>query len=61
LPADFAFSPDRIQQFFYVVDSGLMRVVIFNRAPHGGRLGNKSLSVEMVNIGVRRSLSAATP
>jgi DNA-binding beta-propeller fold protein YncE len=32
VPAGFAFSPDRTQQFLYVVDSGLMRVVIFDRA-----------------------------
>jgi DNA-binding beta-propeller fold protein YncE len=32
VPAGFAFSPDRRQQFLYVVDSGPMRVVIFDRA-----------------------------
>jgi DNA-binding beta-propeller fold protein YncE len=32
VPAGFAFSPDRKQQFLYVVDSGAMRVVIFDRA-----------------------------
>jgi DNA-binding beta-propeller fold protein YncE len=32
VPAGFAFSPDKKQQFLYVVDSGPMRVVIFNRA-----------------------------
>jgi len=32
VPAGFAFSPDRKQQFLYVVDSGPMRVVIFDRA-----------------------------
>jgi DNA-binding beta-propeller fold protein YncE len=32
VPAGFAFSPDRNQQFLYVVDSGPMRVVIFERA-----------------------------
>ena len=31
VPAGFAFSPDREQQFLYVVDSGPMRVVIFDR------------------------------
>src|SRR5215467_319017 len=31
VPAGFAFSPDRSQQFLYVVDSGPMRVVIFDR------------------------------
>ena len=31
VPAGFAFSPDRGQQFLYVVDSGPMRVVIFER------------------------------
>jgi len=31
VPAGFAFSPDRQQQFLYVVDSGPMRVVIFDR------------------------------
>ena len=31
VPAGFAFSPDRNQQFLYVVDSGPMRVVIFDR------------------------------
>ena len=32
VPAGFAFSPDKKQQFLYVVDSGAMRVVIFARA-----------------------------
>jgi DNA-binding beta-propeller fold protein YncE len=32
VPAGFAFSPDAGQQFLYVVDSGPMRVVIFDRA-----------------------------
>jgi len=32
VPAGFSFSPDEKQQFLYVVDSGLMRVVIFDRA-----------------------------
>ena len=31
MPAGFAFSPDAKQQFLYVVDSGPMRVVIFDR------------------------------
>ena len=31
VPAGFAFSPDKKQQFLYVVDSGLMRIVIFDR------------------------------
>ena len=31
VPAGFAFSPDKNQQFLYVVDSGPMRVVIFDR------------------------------
>jgi len=31
VPAGFAFSPDRDQQFLYVVDSGPMRIVIFER------------------------------
>jgi lactonase family protein with 7-bladed beta-propeller/NHL repeat-containing protein len=31
VPAGFAFSPDRKQQLLYVVDSGPMRVVIFDR------------------------------
>jgi hypothetical protein len=31
VPAGFAFSPDKSQQFLYVVDSGLMRIVIFER------------------------------
>jgi hypothetical protein len=31
VPAGFAFSPDAKQQFLYVVDSGPMRVVIFDR------------------------------
>jgi hypothetical protein len=31
VPAGFAFSPDRGQQLLYVVDSGPMRVVIFDR------------------------------
>src|SRR5215470_3734596 len=32
VPAGFAFSPDAKQQFLYVVDSGPMRVVIYDRA-----------------------------
>jgi DNA-binding beta-propeller fold protein YncE len=32
VPAGFAFSPDKKQQFLYVVDSGPMRVVIYDRA-----------------------------
>ena len=32
VPAGFAFSPDPKQQYLYVVDSGPMRVVIFDRA-----------------------------
>jgi hypothetical protein len=31
VPAGFAFSPDANQQFLYVVDSGPMRIVIFDR------------------------------
>jgi DNA-binding beta-propeller fold protein YncE len=31
VPAGFSFSPDKTQQFLYVVDSGPMRVVIFDR------------------------------
>lgn len=31
VPAGFAFSPDRRQQYLYVVDSGPMRVAIFDR------------------------------
>ena len=31
VPAGFAFSPDRTQRFLYVVDSGPMRVVVFDR------------------------------
>src|SRR5690606_5243283 len=31
VPAGFAFSPDPNQQFLYVVDSGPMRIVIFDR------------------------------
>src|SRR5207302_5086398 len=31
VPAGFAFSPDARQQYLYVVDSGPMRVVIFDR------------------------------
>jgi hypothetical protein len=31
VPAGFAFSPDRQQRYLYVVDSGPMRVVIFDR------------------------------
>jgi hypothetical protein len=31
VPAGFAFSPDPAQRFLYVVDSGAMRVVIFDR------------------------------
>jgi DNA-binding beta-propeller fold protein YncE len=32
VPAGFAFSPDARQQYLYVVDSGPMRVVIFDRS-----------------------------
>ena len=32
VPAGFAFSPDPKQQFLYVVDSGPMRVLVFDRA-----------------------------
>lgn len=32
VPAGFAFSPDKTQQYLYVVDSGPMRIVIFDRA-----------------------------
>src|SRR4029453_18671371 len=32
VPAGFAFSPDAKQQYLYVVDSGPMRVAIFDRA-----------------------------
>jgi len=32
VPAGFAFSPDPKQQFLYVVDSGPMRIVVFDRA-----------------------------
>ncbi len=32
VPAGFAFSPDRNQQYLYVVDSGPMRIVVFDRA-----------------------------
>jgi len=32
VPAGFSFSPDKKQQFLYVVDSGPMRVVVFDRA-----------------------------
>ncbi len=32
VPAGFAFSPDKKQRYLYVVDSGPMRVVIFDRA-----------------------------
>jgi DNA-binding beta-propeller fold protein YncE len=32
VPAGFAFSPDRQQQFLYVVDSGPMRVIVYDRA-----------------------------
>ena len=32
VPAGFAFSPDAGQRYLYVVDSGLMRVVLFERA-----------------------------
>jgi len=31
-PAGFAFSADKQQRYLYVVDSGLMRIVIFDRA-----------------------------
>jgi DNA-binding beta-propeller fold protein YncE len=44
VPAGFAFSPDPKQQFLYVVDSGPMRVVIFDRATMTqiGAFGNRS-------------------
>jgi len=44
VPAGFAFSPDSKQQFLYVVDSGPMRVVIFDRATMTqiGAFGNRS-------------------
>ena len=32
VPAGFAFSPDKAQKYLYVVDSGPMRIVIFDRA-----------------------------
>jgi DNA-binding beta-propeller fold protein YncE len=32
VPAGFAFSPDKTQRFLYVVDSGPMRIVVFDRA-----------------------------
>ena len=32
VPAGFAFSPDKPQRYLYVVDSGPMRIVIFDRA-----------------------------
>jgi DNA-binding beta-propeller fold protein YncE len=32
VPAGFAFSPDKKQQFLYVVDSGPMRVAVYDRA-----------------------------
>jgi DNA-binding beta-propeller fold protein YncE len=32
VPAGFSFSPDRKQQYLYVVDSGPMQIVIFDRA-----------------------------
>ena len=31
VPAGFAFSPDKKQQYLYVVDSGPMQIVIFDR------------------------------
>jgi DNA-binding beta-propeller fold protein YncE len=43
VPAGFAFSPDRRQQYLYVVDSGPMQIVIFDRE----RL------VELGRVGVR--------
>jgi hypothetical protein len=43
VPAGFAFSPDRRQQYLYVVDSGAMQVVIYDRE----RL------VEIGRVGVR--------
>jgi DNA-binding beta-propeller fold protein YncE len=44
VPAGFAFSPDAKQQFLYVVDSGPMRIVIFDRATMTqiGAFGNRS-------------------
>jgi hypothetical protein len=44
VPAGFAFSPDPKQQFLYVVDSGPMRVVVFDRATMTqiGAFGNRS-------------------
>ena len=36
MPAGFAFSPDKPQRYLYVVDSGPMRIVIFDRAREKG-------------------------
>src|SRR5215510_12422907 len=43
VPAGFAFSPDAKQQFLYVVDSGPMRIVIFDRTTMTqiGTFGNR--------------------
>jgi len=52
VPAGFAFSPDRGQQYLYVVDSGFMRVVIFERATMAqiGAFGMKGAGVGEFDI-----------
>ena len=52
VPAGFAFSPDEKQQFLYVVDSGPMRVVIFDRATMTqiGVIGTKGAGVGEFDI-----------
>jgi DNA-binding beta-propeller fold protein YncE len=54
VPAGFAFSPDSKQQYLYVVDSGPMRVVIFDRQTMGqigvvGMKGTKAGEFDIVH------------
>jgi hypothetical protein len=52
VPAGFAFSPDERQQFLYVVDSGAMRVVIFERATMSqiGAVGTRGTNAGQFDI-----------
>jgi hypothetical protein len=52
VPAGFAFSPDERQQLLYVVDSGAMRVVIFERATMSqiGAVGTRGANAGQFDI-----------
>jgi DNA-binding beta-propeller fold protein YncE len=52
VPAGFSFSPDNKQQFLYVVDSGPMRVVVFDRQTMGqiGVVGMRGANPGEFNI-----------